>query len=132
MAHHTNDVTPCPLCEEKLVPVHAYMREWFYRVKAVEKNVHISCGQRTEAEQEAAFKSGLSKVHFPDSKHNKSPAEALDLFFLTEDGVAVFPQKRYAKINDFNVQNKETVRWGGTFKTLGDANHFELTGVTVT
>jgi peptidoglycan LD-endopeptidase CwlK len=36
-------------------------------------------GYRTEEEQEAAVKSGASKVHFPHSYHNKTPSMAFDI-----------------------------------------------------
>lgn len=36
-------------------------------------------GHRDELEQEKAVKNGFSKVHFPDSKHNSLPSEAVDL-----------------------------------------------------
>lgn len=36
-------------------------------------------GHRGEVEQEKAVKNGFSKVHFPNSKHNSLPSEAVDL-----------------------------------------------------
>ena len=38
----------------------------------------IICGYRNEAEQNAAFAVGTSKVKYPDSKHNTNPAQAYD------------------------------------------------------
>ena len=38
----------------------------------------IVCGERGEADQEAAFASGASKLHYPHSAHNKKPARAFD------------------------------------------------------
>lgn len=32
--------------------------------------IQVICGERTEKEQEEAYKSGASKKHFPESKHN--------------------------------------------------------------
>lgn len=46
-------------------------------------DINISCGHRTEEEQEAAFKGGFSKVHFPNSKHNSKPSLAVDCQPLT-------------------------------------------------
>jgi peptidoglycan L-alanyl-D-glutamate endopeptidase CwlK len=36
-------------------------------------------GHRTEEKQQEYFKSGASKVQFPDSKHNVSPSMAVDV-----------------------------------------------------
>lgn len=36
-------------------------------------------GHREKAKQDAAFSSGVSKVQWPDSKHNKLPARAVDI-----------------------------------------------------
>ena len=38
----------------------------------------IICGHRNEAEQNAAFAAGRSKVKYPYSKHNANPARAYD------------------------------------------------------
>lgn len=38
----------------------------------------IICGHRGEAEQNAAFAAGRSKVKYPHSKHNANPARAYD------------------------------------------------------
>jgi peptidoglycan L-alanyl-D-glutamate endopeptidase CwlK len=41
-------------------------------------NFSIICGERDEEEQEKAFNEGNSKVHFPNSSHNKKPSMAFD------------------------------------------------------
>lgn len=41
-------------------------------------NCTITQGQRGEEEQNKYFAQGLSKVKFPDSKHNKQPSQAVD------------------------------------------------------
>jgi peptidoglycan L-alanyl-D-glutamate endopeptidase CwlK len=38
----------------------------------------ILCGYRSEAEQQEAFRTGKSKVVFPNSKHNTNPSLAID------------------------------------------------------
>lgn len=43
-----------------------------------ERDCSILCGHRPEDEQRAAFSAGLSKLQFPDSKHNKVPSMAVD------------------------------------------------------
>lgn len=39
----------------------------------------VTCGHRTEEEQEKAFKEGKSKAHFGQSKHNEYPSRAVDI-----------------------------------------------------
>lgn len=42
-------------------------------------DITILCGHRGQADQEAAFAAGASKVHWPNSKHNSLPSRAFDL-----------------------------------------------------
>ena len=39
----------------------------------------VLCGTRSEAEQEDLFHRGMSKVQFPNSKHNSRPSLAVDV-----------------------------------------------------
>ena len=39
----------------------------------------VLCGQRTKEEQDEAFRTGKSKLEYPNSKHNKSPSMAVDV-----------------------------------------------------
>jgi peptidoglycan L-alanyl-D-glutamate endopeptidase CwlK len=63
---------------ENLQNVHPELRRLVEAV-AQEFEVEVLCGYRGEAEQMAAYHSGHSKLPFPESKHNRSPAEAVDL-----------------------------------------------------
>ena len=113
----------CPGCSAKLELACEKLQEWFYTVKRIYPDIHISCGYRGKEEQEKAFRSGSSKLHYPDSKHNQNPAEALDLFQLDSAGKGIFDPVAMARIfNEFG--NK--MRWGGAFRSLGDGCHFEL------
>ena len=40
----------------------------------------VVCGHRDEADQEAAYVGGFSKVRWPYSRHNDQPSEALDFW----------------------------------------------------
>jgi hypothetical protein len=128
---HTSDPT-CPSCETKLCQAHVSLRDWFHKVKAANPNVHISWSYRGQEDQEKAFQEGKSKLHYPDSAHNKvgqdeQPcARALDLFQIDEDGVARFSPPFYAKLAAQCLDDRDPIRWGGTFKSLGDKDHFEL------
>jgi hypothetical protein len=129
--HHTADKT-CLSCEDKLQSAHAVLRAWFHAVKDKYPNVHISWGYRNQADQEQAFHEGKTELHYPHSAHNavgidsKPCARALDLFQIDEDGVARFAQLFYAKIADECLQNRDPIKWGGHWKSIGDADHFEL------
>lgn len=39
----------------------------------------ISCGHRNQAEQDAAFARGLSKLKWPHGEHNRLPSRAVDI-----------------------------------------------------
>lgn len=120
--HHTTD-TQCPLCAFKLSQVDHRLVDWFDRtVKPFKPNVHVSWGYRDEQSQEQAVADGKSKLHYPDSAHNKLPAMALDLFFL-EDGKATWPSHDLYEISQMMLDG---MKWGGAWKSLGDADHFEL------
>ncbi|RPJ80989.1 MAG: M15 family peptidase [Acidobacteria bacterium] len=96
----------------------------------------VTCGHRSEADQEAAFKAGSSTKHFPDSKHNVMPSLAVDLAPYPVDWkdtarLAKLAGYLQAVADDLNIE----IRWGGDWdgdgKTLDekliDMPHFELT-----
>lgn len=43
------------------------------------QDITILCGHRGQAEQEAAFAAGNSKLHYPHGKHNAIPSKAVDI-----------------------------------------------------
>jgi hypothetical protein len=43
------------------------------------RDIAVLCGHRGRAEQEQAFAAGASKLRWPNSKHNRTPALAVDL-----------------------------------------------------
>lgn len=126
MSHHTSDPV-CPLCEEKLATAHPDLATWFRTaVKPNYPDAHVSWGYRDQADQEAAFQDGKTKLHFPNSAHNKVPARALDLFQINAAGVAAWQPLFFAAISDRNKLDYPHIIWGGNWKTLGDGDHFEL------
>lgn len=94
------------------------------------KSLHISCGFRSKADQDKAFRDGKSQLKWPDSKHNnqlvngKPLSLALDLFQLV-NGKAEFNKAFMNTLNKESAASYE-LRWGGEFKSLGDYCHFEL------
>lgn len=127
------DGPECPECNKKLLTAHPYLSSWFKKkVKKQYPNAHISWAWRGEADQNQFLKEGKTTLPFPRSPHNKSKpdgtkcAMALDLFLIDDDGSARFPPLWYAKLNTENEADREPIRWGGKFKSIGDGDHFEL------
>lgn len=127
MLHHVNG-SNCPLCEEKLSLAHAELRSWFIDVvKPWYLNAHISWSFREKTDQEVLFLNGKTKLHFPESAHNKSPALALDLFQIDPDGEGFWNPEFFAALHAINVVKHPNIFWGGLWRSLGDKDHFELT-----
>lgn len=88
----------------------------------------IICGARTRQDQENAFCSGASKLHFPNSRHNSFPSNAVDVLpypFNGWDDLEQFERlaevvKRKAK--ELGIK----IKWGGDWKNLVDMPHWEL------
>lgn len=130
---HTNDIVPCPACSDKLIQAHPELVQWFNeKVKPNYHDCHISWSFRGKMDQEQAFLEGKSKLHYPLSAHNKTNldsepcAMALDLFQLDSRGVGLWRWPYFKAIADEANSSSMPLMWGGDFKTLGDADHFEL------
>lgn len=97
----------------------------------------ISCGHRTKAEQDGAFRNGKSEKQYPDGKHNRQPSMAVD--------ADPFPVNyknldRYYFFGGFVKKTAELlgikIRWGGDWdgdtqtndQNFNDLAHFELIG----
>lgn len=90
----------------------------------------IVVGYRGEKEQNDAFEHGLSKLRFPDSKHNKSPSLAVD--------AAPFPVKWDHKNSFYHFAGYVLgvaeglgikLRWGGDWdgdRDLADQSFYDL------
>jgi len=90
-----------------------------------EVDCSVTCGHRNEADQEKAFDSGNSKVHYPDGKHNSDPSTAVDVYPYPIDfddlprfywfGGWVLAKAEILR-NVGEITNK--IRWGGNWKGL--------------
>lgn len=95
----------------------------------------IITGHRLEADQAELYRTGLSKLQYPDSKHNAIPSEAVD--------AAPYPinwndTKRFYFFAGYVKGIAEAmginIRWGGDWdsdtevqdQTFNDLVHFEL------
>jgi len=61
----------------KLDTAHPVLQQLFRHVSEI-YNCKIIEGHRGEEAQNRYFEQGVSKVKFPDGKHNKEPSEAID------------------------------------------------------
>jgi peptidoglycan L-alanyl-D-glutamate endopeptidase CwlK len=95
----------------------------------------VTCGHREQAEQDEAFRTGHSKLRFPQSKHNSYPSMAVD--------VVPFPidwkdKSRFMHFAGFVMATALSMgiklRWGGDWDSdfqfkeekFQDLPHFEL------
>ena len=100
---------------------------------------HTDCrieeGHRGEVAQEIAFKGGNSRLHYPDSKHNKMPSKAVDATpypwrWSREKELIHFAGKVMGIASMMGIP----IRWGGDWDSNGDMRdqsfidypHFEL------
>lgn len=124
--------------KDRLETCHRDLQMLFNTV-ILKRDCSILCGFRGEREQQAAFRGGMSKVQWPNSKHNRQPAMAVD--------VAPYPadwqnRERFvyfagyvmgvAELLHYEGLMHHRLTWGGDFD--GDHNpadgwdlvHFEL------
>jgi hypothetical protein len=104
---------------------------WFVFVKTKFPDAHISWAFRDEKNQNEAFDRGLSKVRWPNSKHNYMEngapmSKALDLFKINEAGAAQWPVDWFHEIYTETEKESHPIKWGGTFRSIKDYDHFEL------
>lgn len=95
----------------------------------------VLCGFRGPDEQEDAYRTGRSKVRWPNSKHNRKPSVAVDLAPYPVDWTDT---ARFARLAGYieRIAHEQGVklRWGGDFdmdgRTAGeklvDMPHLEI------
>ncbi len=121
----------------------AYLDTTDHRLQEVFNEVikYFDCtvmqGHRSEQEQNEKFRQGLSKVQFPNSKHNSIPSLAVD--------VAPYPidwndRERFTLfagvVIGIGLSMGYTIRWGGDWNqdthvrdnNFDDLPHFEIRG----
>jgi peptidoglycan L-alanyl-D-glutamate endopeptidase CwlK len=117
------------------------LQELFHRVIAREDlpfDLTIICGYRDQREQDAAFKAGNSKLRWPKSKHNRCPSLAVDVApfiggkanhsdWALFHKLAPIVKNEWAKmLEDGTAPPGEDLVWGGDWKSLPDAAHWQL------
>lgn len=123
MAHINNST--CPSCTDMLKEAHPRLVQFAIFFRSQHLDAHISCAHRDAAAQQQAFDSGHSKAKPGQSKHNTSPAEALDWFRLTQSGGANFDSPWYQSILA-PAAKKAGLVWGGDWHSIKDLPHVEL------
>ena len=125
----------------KLSTCHPDLQALFYEVIKY-YDCTILEGYRNQVNQEIAFNAGHSKLHYPDSCHNKQPAMAVDVSPYPLNLVTVQLSMWFGgyvmgiaqKLRDEGKMS-HSVRWGGSWDGLGllntshmleDLVHFEL------
>ncbi len=126
---------------KRLNTAHPVLQELFQRV-VLRRDCSITEGFRGEAEQRYVFNVGLSKVDWPNSKHNQHPSVAVDVVPWPEKWAceAAFLELRVIIYKEWGQMIKEgltegfRLRWGGdwdgdgdrTDQTFHDLPHWEL------
>lgn len=118
--------------EKKLKTTHAVLQKLMNQV-IKEIDITILCGQRTKAEQDAAFASGNSKLKWPMSKHNSNPSMAVDIAPWPIDWQNIDRFKKCAeivkevwdKLPDIDKDGYK-LSWGGDWKSFRDYPHWEI------
>ena len=119
---------------ERLSTCDIRLQDLFLRV--VENfDCKVTCGHRTEEAQNKAYSEGRSKVEWPNSKHNGTPSQAVD--------IAPYPinysdTRRFCYFAGFVLGTAQAmgikIRWGGDWdqdtevldNKFNDLMHFEL------
>lgn len=60
------------------------------------------------------------------SKHERSPAEAIDIGFLLDSGEVVWNEINYRRFYDLWKAENNAIIWGGLWTNPHDPPHFEL------
>lgn len=125
----------------KLTTCHEDLRVLFFEVIKY-FDCTILVGYRNQEDQEAAFASGHTKLHYPNGNHNHQPSMAVDVtpypVNFNDSKLAIwfagYVMGIAQKLKDEGKMT-HSIRWGGSWDGLGkldragqlnDADHFEL------
>lgn len=88
----------------------------------------ITCGYRTEQEQNEAYEKGKSRAKFGQSKHNVFPSKAIDICPYPINWEGSDPRWSEMALNAMWCAGRLGIEivWGGSFKSISDKPHFEL------
>lgn len=137
--HHTDDAI-CPLCEAKLLTAHKLLGTFFRAAKVRWPDIHVAWAFRSSEEQQEVYNKGKSNAMPGESLHNaidskKKPcSRAVDIFVIDADGIARWPEGRFAQMHAWkdtefkHVMRLGVIQWKSriTGKMVLDLPHFEL------
>lgn len=93
----------------------------------------LTCTHRSNAEQEELYAQGRNKkgqkvtnARAGQSAHNYNPAPAFDIGFITLAQKLDWGTANFKNFADIIKKIEPKIVWGGDFKSLKDAPHFEL------
>lgn len=87
----------------------------------------VICGHRNEQDQNLAYETGTSKLQWPNSKHNTSPSQAVDIVPYPIDWKDIERFKRLAIVMKKAASDLQIgISWGGDWKRFKDYPHWEL------
>ena len=94
--------------------------------------VFLTCTHRTPQEQLDLYAQGRTKPGKivtqlkTGSKHNSKPSKAFDIAFKNAKGALVWDKIHFANFAAIVKEKYPNVEWGGTWKKLPDAPHFQV------
>jgi peptidoglycan L-alanyl-D-glutamate endopeptidase CwlK len=117
-----------PESKERLETCHPKIKAVVYRATELSPiDFTVLCGHRGQADQDAAFAAGNSKLKWPHGNHNKLPSLAVDLApypidwkDLTRFGILAGAVLASARLLGVELS------WGGQWTTFKDYPHFEI------
>ena len=87
----------------------------------------VLCGFRSQEDQDEAVAAKKSHTPWPTSKHNTTPSQAVDLASYPIDWSDIDRFRELAARMQVAADKLGIkIRWGGTFATIRDYDHFEL------
>lgn len=112
--------------KKNLAEAHPLLQKLFNAV-ILKTDCMVLDAQRNKQQQEQAFKLGHSHAHFGQSAHNWSPAVAVDVVPYPLDWTDTKSFQALAKIVLATAKELDIpIEWGGSWATLKDMPHYEL------
>lgn len=97
---------------------------------------HIVEGYRSPERQDILYNQGrttpgpkVTEKKGGESKHNSWPSLAADIGFWGEDGQEDYSEENYRLFYELWQEHTKGFIWGGTWKSLPDRPHFEVTPI---